>query len=967
MLSTSAWRATLRIARRDALRAKGRSALVVAMIALPVLGVTAADVTARSAQLTPQESATRLMGAADAYVRSEQPGWRLEQAPNPQDGFDVPSQRGPAPKPTAQEVARAKEPLDQLLRQALPPGARLLPVETPNQYVDTSTAYGQEPVQPQGMDLTDPAAHGLVTLRQGGWPSAPYEVAATTAFLAVAGLHVGQDTTLVGTGRPLRITAAIEFPGDLSAERLVGRPGELAGLLAASASKQGGQGGQDGQIGQTAGPGDPGAAGWLVSLPDHAAFSWDQVRRANDYGFTVASRAVLADPPSKSDVPLYRDNPILLSASGVIGSRSATILGIVVGMALLEIVLLAGPAFAVGARRSRRQLGLIAAGGGSRAHIRRVVLGGGVVLGGLGAVVGMVLGGLAVALGRPWLEAKSGARFGHFALAPGDLLGIVAIGVVTGLLAAVVPAYQAARQNVVAALTGRGTTRPPARWFTLLGLAAVLGGASLALFGAVDGSRSRVVMVGSMVAELGVVACTPYLVGLFGRLSPFLPLAPRLALRDATRHRGRTAPAVAAVMAAVAGAVAVLTSQTSSDAAARSQYAASAPSGAVTLRIFGGDTDANRAGALRSAVEQSIPGLGQRADLQEVTYGSCTSRQGSFCGMARLSMPAENMCPPAAMPGASSNLGAGITVEEAKRLLAADPRCRPSVPMSYELTDLITGDTTVLHNLLGVDDPAAGRALAQGRVVVFDPRFVKNGKVTLTLTRYGAASQNGTVAPDTSSTVTLPAVVVRSKVPVVRAVLSSVTAKAAGLTLGSPDSVWLPAQAPSSAAEQRASAAIARTGGHGDMSVERGYQGTSSDVVVLGLAIAASVVAVAAAGIATGLAAADSQGDLATLAAVGATPGIRRRLSGFQCAVIAGMGALLGTAAGFVPAAAVERVQNLGIRPSLDQFGGIDMGTHPLVVPWAYLAVVVFGLPLLAWLLAAGFTRSRMVLTRRTG
>ena len=42
------WRAAFRIARRDALRSKGRSALVVAMIALPVLGVTAADVTYRS-------------------------------------------------------------------------------------------------------------------------------------------------------------------------------------------------------------------------------------------------------------------------------------------------------------------------------------------------------------------------------------------------------------------------------------------------------------------------------------------------------------------------------------------------------------------------------------------------------------------------------------------------------------------------------------------------------------------------------------------------------------------------------------------------------------------------------------------------------------------------------------------------------------------------------------------------------
>ena len=38
------WRPSLRMARRDAVRARGRSVLVLVMIALPVLAVTAADV-----------------------------------------------------------------------------------------------------------------------------------------------------------------------------------------------------------------------------------------------------------------------------------------------------------------------------------------------------------------------------------------------------------------------------------------------------------------------------------------------------------------------------------------------------------------------------------------------------------------------------------------------------------------------------------------------------------------------------------------------------------------------------------------------------------------------------------------------------------------------------------------------------------------------------------------------------------
>ncbi|CAO0829462.1 hypothetical protein SMICM17S_02708 [Streptomyces microflavus] len=79
----SGWRAALRIARRDAVRAKGRSALVVAMIALPVLGVTAADLTYRSALPTLAEELTADLGAADALFTDQGMGpVRLEQMPD---------------------------------------------------------------------------------------------------------------------------------------------------------------------------------------------------------------------------------------------------------------------------------------------------------------------------------------------------------------------------------------------------------------------------------------------------------------------------------------------------------------------------------------------------------------------------------------------------------------------------------------------------------------------------------------------------------------------------------------------------------------------------------------------------------------------------------------------------------------------------------------------------------------------
>ena len=55
--SASALAATLRIARRDALRARGRSALVIAMIGLPVLGVSLVSVLVSTYELTPEQQA----------------------------------------------------------------------------------------------------------------------------------------------------------------------------------------------------------------------------------------------------------------------------------------------------------------------------------------------------------------------------------------------------------------------------------------------------------------------------------------------------------------------------------------------------------------------------------------------------------------------------------------------------------------------------------------------------------------------------------------------------------------------------------------------------------------------------------------------------------------------------------------------------------------------------------------------
>ncbi|MFJ1704382.1 FtsX-like permease family protein [Kitasatospora sp. NPDC088346] len=946
----TAWRATLRIARRDALRARGRSALVLAMIALPVLGVAGADVVFRSSQLGPSEVADRLMGRADAMLYADQLGSTVLQEPNAAQGrTSVGPEKGQQPTPEQLRSQATTDPAA-LAGELLPAGTVLVPVADGTGASATSRD-GRLRAGTSEADLTDPVWRGRVNLTAGRPPAAPQELAATGAFLERAKLKVGDTTTLRGLeGRPFTITAAVEYPDSLGTAELIGRPGALIEPL------RGAQPRPD----ERAGTGH-----WLVRLPPGARLDWSKVLELNRYGLAATSRTVLMHPPARSEVPYYVQQD---RNGGGIDPAGLVILGTVVGMALLEIVLLAGPAFAVGARRSRRQLGLLAAGGGDRAHVRAVVLGGGAVLGLAGAVVGVVLAVVLVVTTRSWLEVQGGTRFGHLGIQPLDLLAIATVGLVTGLLAAVVPAVQASRQDVVEALTGRGSIRSASRRLAVLGLVMVAGGAALALLGVGTGvgGLSTSVLGGSMIAELGMVALTPTLVGLFGRLGRQLPLAPRLALRDAVRHRSRTAPAVAAVMAAVAGSVAVGIYTASTEQEGRQEYRAVAPAGAVAVTIgYGPDADPAQLPALRAAVEESMPDLGPRADVLTTSYqGDC--RSGGDCGSVSLSVPKERRCP---MTDPDRETPVPFGAPEYERVMAEDPRCsRRDFPMGgADFGQVPVGDATVLHNLFGVDDPAAAQALAQGKAVVFDPLFVQDGRITLDLTERSADSRSsgpirvpGGDRP-TVHQVSVDAVLVSAGTPGMGAVIGPETARRLGLETTATGSVWLPEAAPSDGAEQKAMAAVARISDSVDVRVERGYR-SSRTLVSLGLTGFAALVALGAAGIATGLAAADSQRDLATLSAVGATGGIRRRLAGFQCGVIAAMGAVLGTLAGIVPAVALRKIEAL---PAGGAMSGGPVKEAVIAFPWPNIAITLIGLPLLATLLAMALTRSRLAMVRR--
>ncbi|WP_405792769.1 FtsX-like permease family protein [Streptomyces sp. NBC_00029] len=915
------------------------------MLALPIVGVSAADFTLRSAELSPEQTLSRTVGTADARVRATMSGSPINQNPDGTTSAPVGGYKNFDP-------SQAREVPPVPVQSLFPAGAEFL--KDSSGFGKVRTTHGLLDTQLRELDTHSPLVTGLITLDRGRLPEGPGEVIATQAFLDNSGLFVGSSVTPRGATSAYKIVGAHEVPSALGRNELIAPPGTLLAPLAKALQAAGAHGvGADDE--------------YLVKVGG-AGVTWDAVKAANAKGMVVVSRAVMLDPPADSEVPLYKDEPKERFDRDSDTVVQMAIVATVVGLAMLEICLLAGPAFAVGARRSRRQLGLVGANGGDRRHIRSIVLSGGLVIGAVAAVVGTVVGILLTVVLRPVLEEKLGERFGDFDLRPLELAAIAALAVLTGLLAAIVPAVTASRQTVLASLTGRRGIRRANRVLPVVGLIAVAVGAAIALYGTTSQMGSPVVAGGSAIAELGIVALTPVLVGLFGRLGRWLPLSPRLALRDAVRNRGRTAPAVAAVLAAVAGTVAVATYQHSNDVQMRQEYRADLPHGTGLLEA--NENSAHKeVPALREALAKHLP-LTQRADIDRLVVGnpnceSFSSEPG--CGRAEIITPREQRCPLYEHPD-----GMNAFPEAQRKELRADWRCQDK-PYGTQHPVLVA-DEKVL-SILAVTDPGSVAALKGGQAVAFDKRQVKDGKLVVrSITDPEAADlkrDKHEELPGEDKVFPVHLAPETTKSWGVDLIVPPAAAKAAGLATAPLGSYFsLDGQA-TSQQRQKMAGEIDRMGVEASMRIEAGYQGDNS-IVMLALAVFAGLVTVGAAGIATGLAQADAEADLKTLAAVGAAPRVRRTLSGFQCGVVSLMGVVLGSAAGILPAVGLrlmeQREAESFYRETVEQgytSASEALPTVVISVPWETIGGLIVLVPLGAALLAALVTRSSGALARR--
>ncbi|MCI4064814.1 ABC transporter permease [Micromonospora sp. R77] len=304
---------------------------------------------------------------------------------------------------------------------------------------------------------------------------------------------------------------------------------------------------------------------------------------------------------------------------------------------------------------------------------------------------------------------------------------------------------------------------------------------------------------------------------------------------------------------------------------------------------------------------------------------------------------------------------------ETRRQALADPRCSwPSRgPDGLGVPTVVDGDGATLPALTGApasEVAAASAVLRAGGVVVTDPRYLVAGRVTVTAT--GPATRPTGLRPaegpeaQWTLTATLPGHVLRGGVPVDRLLLSPAAAARVGL-VGQPFGFAVDTTTAPTGAQRERLAADLRPLAALSVQVEQAAPRPDRRPLLLLLAVGAGVITLGAAGVATGLAAAEGRRDLSTLAAVGASPRVRRVLSLCQAGVIAVLGSVLGIVAGVGSAVIILASVNRSYAESWPV-----QSPYPVVVPWSTLGVLVV-VPLLAMLGAALFTRSRLPVERR--
>ncbi|MFC3493685.1 FtsX-like permease family protein [Glycomyces rhizosphaerae] len=928
----AASRLALRIARREAMRYKGRSALSIALLGLPLLGVAVAASAYDTMQLSPEEITRQHVGENDAYVEVASDG-----TPVSQYTWDA---RWPVYETEEAEAVAASE-AD--LLAALPEGSHVAPYNPDTSgetQIDVETPDGLGTIRSLGYDLTDDAyeASGMAYL-EGGIPSGD-EVALSAAAADYLELGVGDDLVVDQdeTTVTYKVSGIVEFPWDLNGQIAIG----------------------------TVFP-EPTNNGWLVDVP--GAITHEHAMAVNEIGLTVWAPSFVNDPPPPPEGGSYQT-----SESSAVDTEMLTVYGLIAAVVVMEVVLLSGPAFAISAKRRTREFALMSANGATPAQIRGVVLAGGLLFGLIAAGLAVLLGIGVLAAGLPALERFVGHRSAGIQIMPWIQAVLAGVAIGTGLLSALAAAVSASRINVVAALTGRTPSRKGTKRWMAIGLAAIGLGIAAGFVGVTAGSLLP--MVAALVlTQMGLVACTPTLLGLTARLGRRLRLAPRMAMREAGRNRGSAAPAIAAVLGVVAGGIAFSMTVTANAVRNEENQEHLLPQGAmtITLQHFKNQEETPD---WEGALEETRRMLSARLDDVELTavtrysgWEGCGFEAGEGETVECLWTPVrpdENACP--YWSADTSTPEAEAAAVEAAR---EDERCdeRADAVGIADGTAPATTDPKVVAaytDLEGAELDEAVAMLKGGGVLVADPWALTDQGTVVFRQEITTWNESGGSQIPQETYLELPAMVVdKGQLGHPQTFLSPAAAERMGYTEPTYDRLYLleTSTEVDTGDVEALAADFDREVAGGEIFAHfaiTDYRDPFASVLVLGVTGLCALIALGATAVSTGLIIAEQRRDMTTLAAVGAAPGLRRRFAMWQIVVIAVFGTALGTAAGTIGYALIRSALNSSLQKQYP--------FHTLYgweLPWPSIGITLLAVPILAAIGALLFTRANLPSERR--
>ena len=692
---------------------------------------------------------------------------------------------------------------------------------------------------------------------------------------------------------------------------------------------------------------------------------------------------IVAQIVTSNSVPVYADDVAPLDRV-FLAMMAATSFAIPVAFVITVMV---GAAVMVSARRHERMLALLESIGAPPAVLFRVVSATGLVIGVLSALFSIVAG---LVIGYLWL-GPAASRTSDAQINPLAVIGIALVSVLLGWATSIIPAIRATSLDLNRVL--RGTPKPVSgRWATGrvgrilmtvgLGMLLLAGAATLAIRTFYEGGYrpgffsgfalgaiiSGLTQLGPLLLIVGLLLNLPGAFRAIGRLLARFGTAPRLAARDAERNWGRSVPAAAAIMVAAFVIGSYLTSFGASAASNVQNHFWSLQQGQVSVGLI--DPGYNAVGAALDpkpvadpeAIENAL-----RSNLALAQVRILGGVQGPFYGAPvddneGYSGRQPMVFPPGGLPHPETAKDGPCSQPATAEVPAW--RCSTNIlyaslafPLSPNRPNIWVGNADDLKLMLGgTVDSATRAAFSAGDAIVFDARYLA-GDDTVTISWYG-----DTFVPEDEPDEFLPAgPPLRSTTVSARVVplehrlgygvfLSDAHAAELGLTV-QPSLVLgqlagTPTQQEQNAASEAIMTAAQSVTGTSDPWLTTEFElGPSQPdyawswgalLLALGVTLAISITAV-------GLARVEGRETDRTLDALGAAPGIRRRMSGWYALIVVGYATVSGTLIGILPA-------------YLGMFAWVGTGS-PLVIPLFELGLLAVAVPLVvaavAWLTPA--------------